>query len=102
MPRYKVPFAAFQRALELARSVDAGNLKAPFAERALREEFPEMSPRAAQGYIGSYLAMRRGTQRFGTTIAADAWRLYLADIANLGPGQLSVALDAFLSHIVYL
>jgi 5-methylcytosine-specific restriction enzyme A len=46
--------------------------------------------------------MRRGTLRFGTTIAARAWHLFLSDIAKDGAGPLSVALDAFLSHIIYL
>ncbi|WP_233848010.1 HNH endonuclease [Paraburkholderia sp. HD33-4] len=102
MPRYLVPSSAFQLALELARAVVAGSLQLPQAERALRDSHPEMSPRAAKGYIGSYVAMRRGTRGFATTIAADAWRLYLADIAQDGAGPLSVALDAFLSHIVYI
>lgn len=102
MPRYLVPASAFRLALELARTVVAESLQLPQAERALRDSYPEMSPRAAKGYIGSYVAMRRGTKGFATTIAANAWRLYLEDIAQDGAGPLSVALDAFLSHIVYI
>ncbi|MGF6739575.1 hypothetical protein [Paraburkholderia atlantica] len=93
---------AFQLALELARAVVAGSLQLPQAERALRDSYPEMSPRAAKGYIGSYVAMRRGAKSFATTIAANAWKLYLEDIARDGAGPLSVALDTFLSHIVYI
>lgn len=102
MPRYLVPSSAFQLALELARVVVAGGLQLPQAERALRDSYPEMSPRAAKGYIGSYVAMRRGAKSFATTIAANAWKLYLEDIAQDGAGPLSVALDTFLSHIVYI
>ncbi|MFM0239877.1 HNH endonuclease [Paraburkholderia phytofirmans] len=102
MPRYLVPSSAFQLALGLARAVVVGSLQFPQAERALRNSYPEMSPRAAKGYIGSYVAMRRGTRGFATTIGANASRLYLADIAQDGAGPLSVALDAFLSHIVYI
>ncbi|CAB3795197.1 hypothetical protein LMG28614_04117 [Paraburkholderia ultramafica] len=102
MPRYLVPSSAFQSALELARAVVAGSLQLPQAERALRNTYPEISPRAAKGYIGSYVAMRRGAKSFATTIAANAWKLYLGDIAQDGAGPLSVALDTFLSHIVYL
>jgi 5-methylcytosine-specific restriction protein A len=102
MPRYLVPSTAFQLALDLARAVVAGSLQLPQAERALRDSYPEMSPRAAKGYIGSYVAMRRGAKSFATTIAANAWKLYLEDIAQHGAGPLSVALDTFLSHIVYL
>ena len=102
MPRYLVPSSAFQLALELARAVVAGGLQLPQAERALRDSYPEMSPRAAKGYIGSYVAMRRGAKSFATTIAANAWKLYLEDIAQHGAGPLSVGLDTFLSHIVYL
>jgi len=79
MPRYLVPSSAFQLALELARAVVAGGLQLPQAERALRDSYPEMSPRAAKGYIGSYVAMRRGAKSFATTIAANAWKLYLED-----------------------
>ncbi|WP_155629695.1 hypothetical protein [Burkholderia territorii] len=96
MPRYLVPSSAFQLALDLARAVVAGSLQLPQAERALRDSYPEMSPRAAKGYIGSYVAMRRGAKGFATTIAANAWKLYLKDIAQDGAGPLSVALDAFL------
>jgi 5-methylcytosine-specific restriction protein A len=46
--------------------------------------------------------MRRGAKGFATTIAANAWKLYLEDIAQDGAGPLSVALDTFLSHIVYI
>ncbi|MFL9916851.1 HNH endonuclease signature motif containing protein [Paraburkholderia sediminicola] len=102
MPRYLVPSTAFQLALDLARAVVAGSLQLPQAERALRDSYPDMSPRAAKGYIGSYVAMRRGAKSFATTIAANAWKLYLEDIAHDGAGPLSVALDTFLSHIVYL
>lgn len=102
MPRYLVPSSAFQSALELARAVVAGSLQLPQAERALRNTYPEMSPRAAKGYLGSYVAMRHGAKSFATTIAANAWRLYLEDIAQDGAGPLSVASDTFLSHIVYL
>lgn len=102
VPRYQVPSSAFQLALELARAVVAGSLKLPQAERALRDSYPEMSPRAAMGYIGSYVAMRRGAKSFATTIAANAWKLNLEDIAYDGAGPLSVALDTFLAHIVYI
>jgi 5-methylcytosine-specific restriction enzyme A len=102
MPRYLVPSTAFQLALDLARAVVAGSLQLPQAEQALRDSYPDMSPRAAKGYIGSYVAMRRGAKSFATTIAANAWKLYLEDIAQDGAGPLSVALDTFLSHIVYL
>jgi 5-methylcytosine-specific restriction enzyme A len=102
MPRYLVSSTAFQLALDLARAVVAGSLQQPQAERALRDSYPEMSPRAAKGYIGSYVAMRRGAKSFATTIAANAWKLYLKDIAQDGAGPLSVALDSFLSHIVYI
>ena len=61
-----------------------------------------MSPRAAKGYIGSYVVMRCGGKGFETTIAAQVWKLYLEDIARDGAGPLSVALDTFLSHIFYL
>ncbi len=54
------------------------------------------------GYIGSYVAMRRGAKSFATTIAADAWKLYLGEIAQDGAGALSVALDTFLAHIDYI
>ncbi|MDN7799353.1 hypothetical protein [Burkholderia vietnamiensis] len=102
MPRYLVPSTAFQIALDLARAVVACSLQLPQAERALCDSFPEMSPRTAKGYIGSYVAMRRGAKSFATTIAASAWKLYLEDIAIGGAGPLSVGLDTFLSHIVYL
>jgi 5-methylcytosine-specific restriction protein A len=102
MPRYLVPSSAFQLALELARAVVVGSLQLPQAERALRASYPEMSPRAAMGYIGSYVAMRRGAKSFSTTIAATAWKLYLEDIAQDGAGPLSVALDTFLAHVVYI
>ncbi|WP_321887981.1 HNH endonuclease [Paraburkholderia bannensis] len=102
MPRYLVPSSASGFALELARAVVAGSQQLPQAERALRDAYPQMSPRAAKGYIGSYVAMRRGAKRFATTIAANAWKLYLEDIARDGAGPLSVALDTFLAHIVYL
>ncbi len=68
----------------------------------MRDTYPEMSPRAAKGYIGAYVAMRRGAKSVATTIAANAWKLYLDDIAQDGASQLSVALDTFLAHIVYL
>jgi 5-methylcytosine-specific restriction protein A len=102
MPRYLVPSSAFQLALELARAVVDGSLQLPQAERALRDSYPEMSPRAAMGYIGSYVAMRRGAKSFATTIAANAWKLYLADIAQDGAGPLSVALDTFRAHVFYI
>lgn len=101
MARYRVPSTAFEQSLKLAQLVEANKLKTPAAERALIELYPEMSPRAAKGYIGGYLAMRRGTKDFGTTIAAGAWHFYLGAIAKDGPGPLSVALDAFLSHIIH-
>lgn len=44
--------------------------------------------------------MRRSAKGFATTIAANAWKLYLKDIAQDGAGPLSVALNTFLSHIV--
>jgi 5-methylcytosine-specific restriction protein A len=46
--------------------------------------------------------MRRGAKRFATTIAANAWKLYLENIARDGAVPLSVALDTFLAHIIYL
>ncbi|MGC7403993.1 HNH endonuclease [Pandoraea pneumonica] len=77
-------------------------MKQQQAEQAFLEAYPQLSPRAASGYIGNYVAMRRGTKGVATTIAAGAWKLYLQDVSQEGAGPLFIALDTFLDHIRYI
>ncbi|WP_281718785.1 HNH endonuclease [Pandoraea apista] len=77
-------------------------MKQQQAEQALLDAYPKVSPRAASGYIGNYIAMRRGAKGVATTIAAGAWKLYLQDISQEGAGPLFIALGAFQDHIRYI
>ncbi|MDN7629684.1 HNH endonuclease [Burkholderia cenocepacia] len=60
-----------------------------------------IAERTASGYIGCFLAMRRGTP-FKTIVSADGLRFMLDRIAQGDPGDLMIALRSVMSHITYL
>ncbi|WP_409286743.1 HNH endonuclease [Pseudomonas guariconensis] len=100
MARLKVGAQTFVAAYEAAKQVLAGHVKLTAAERQLCAEFG-LGDRTGSGYIGCYLAMRKG-KLFKTIVGADGLRFMLDRIAEGGPGDLVVALDSVMRHILYL
>ena len=100
MPRATVTPEVFAAAYEAARRVLEGNAKLTDAQKTLAAAYGT-AERTASGYIGCFLAMRRG-RTFKTTVSADGLRFMLGRIAEGGPGDLMIALQSVMSHITYL
>ncbi len=100
MARATVTPEVFAAAYEAARQVLEGKAKPSDAQRTLAAEYG-IAERTASGYIGCFLAMRRG-KAFKTIVSADGLRFMLSRIAEGGPGDLMIALQSVMSHITYL
>ncbi|MFC4201580.1 HNH endonuclease [Candidimonas humi] len=100
MARARVTPEVFSAAYEAAQQVLNGTIKLIDAQEALAERFG-IAKRTAGGYIGCFLAMRRGST-FKTTVSADGLRFMLGRIAESGLGDLMIALQSVMNHITYL
>lgn len=100
MARVKVAANVFAESYEAARQVLSGQAKLTDAQKRLAAEHG-IAERTASGYIGCFLAMRRGNT-FKTIVSADGLRYMLGRIAEGGPGDLMVALQSVMNHISYL
>lgn len=100
MARATVTPEIFAAAYEAARKVLEGTAKLTYAKNAVAAEYG-IAERTAIGYIGCFLAMRRG-RTFKTTVSADGLRFMLNRIAEGGPVDLMTALQSVMSHIIYL
>ena len=72
----------------------------PDAQKTLASQYG-IAERTASGYIGCFLAMRRGST-FKTIVSADGLRFMLNRIAEGGHGDLIIALQSVMSHVMYL
>jgi 5-methylcytosine-specific restriction protein A len=100
MVRAKVTPEAFAAAYEAAQRVLAGTVKLTDVQLAVAAKFG-IAERTASGYIGCFLAMRRGTS-FKTIVSADGIRFMLSRISEVGPNDLMTALESVQRHIMYL
>lgn len=100
MARATVTTEVFAAAYKAARQVLEGKAKLTDAQKTVAAEFG-IAERTASGYIGCFLAMRRG-RTFKTIVSADGLRFMLDRIAEGGPGDLMTALQSVMSHITYL
>ncbi|SAL82221.1 HNH endonuclease [Caballeronia choica] len=90
----------FAAAYEAAMQVLEGKAQLTEAQKALAAEYG-IADRTANGYIGCFLAMRRG-RTFKTIVSADGLRFMLGRIGEGGPGNLMMALQSVMNHIMYL
>ena len=86
MARATVTTEVFAAAYKAARQVLEGEAKLTDAQKTLAAKFG-IADRTASGYIGCFLAMRRG-RTFKTIVSADGLRFMLDRIAEGGPGDL--------------
>lgn len=100
MTRVTVAPEVFAAAHRAAREVLEGQASLSGAQRTLATQWG-IAERTASGYIGCFLAMRRG-RAFKTIVSADGLRFMLDRIAEGGPGDLMVALRSVMNHITYL
>ncbi|WP_235816893.1 HNH endonuclease [Bordetella ansorpii] len=100
MTRAMVTPEVFAAAYEAARQVLEQKARLTDAQKALAAEYG-IAERTASGYIGCFLALRRG-KTFKTIVSADGLRFMLGRIAEGGPGDLMIALQSVISHITYL
>ena len=99
MARAKVTPEVFAAAYEAAMQVLEGKAQLTEAQKTLTAEYG-IADRTANGYIGC-LAMRRG-RTFKTIVSADGLRFMLGRIGEGGPGNLMIALQSVMNHIMYL
>ncbi|USU16103.1 HNH endonuclease [Paraburkholderia fungorum] len=100
MTRIRVAPEVFAAAHRAARQVLEGKARLTEAQKTLSAQYG-IAERTASGYIGCFLAMRRGTT-FKTIVSANGLRFMLERIAEDGPGDLMIALRSVMSHITYL
>ncbi|MCG5076489.1 HNH endonuclease [Paraburkholderia tagetis] len=100
MARARVAPEVFAVAYEAAQQVLEGKARLTDAQRALATQCG-IGERTASGYIGCFLAMRRG-RTFKTIVSADGLRFMLDRIAEGSPSDLMIALRSVMSHITYL
>lgn len=100
MVRARVTPEVFAAAYDAARQVLDGSARLMDAQKTLASQYG-IAQRTASGYIGCFLAMRRGTT-FKTIVSASGLRFMLERIAEGGPGDLITALQSVMSHITYL
>lgn len=100
MARATVSPEVFAAAHEAAILVLAGKAKLTGTQKTIAAEYG-IAERTASGYIGCFLAMRRG-RAFKTIVSSDGLRFMLGRIAEGGPGDLMLALQSVMSHITYL
>lgn len=100
MGRATVTPEVFAAAHEAANKVLERKAELIDAQKDLASRYG-IAGRTASGYIGCFLAMRRG-KTFKTIVSADGLRFMLGRIAERGPGDLMTALQSVMSHITYL
>ena len=100
MARATVTQEVYAAAYGAAKQILAGTVKPTAAQNALAEEYG-VAKRTAAGYIGCFLAMRRG-KVFKTIVSADGLRFMLDRVAEESSGDLIIALQSVMSHITYL
>lgn len=100
MARITVTPEAFAAAHEAATQVLEGKTKLTEAQKILATDYG-IAERTASGYIGCFLAMRRG-RTFKTIVSADGLRFMLGHIADENPSDLMMALQSVIGHITYL
>ncbi|WP_237113909.1 HNH endonuclease [Pseudomonas aeruginosa] len=87
-------------ALQLAKQIEQGSMTRRSAFQQLVNQF-QLPAHTANSYLDCYGHLRTGTA-MKATIQADAIRLMLVDIQQLGTGALLTALQALMAQILYL
>ena len=100
MAKPRVAPEVFAAAYEAAQQVLHESAKLTDAQKNLATRYG-IAERTASGYIGCFLAMRRG-KTFKTIVSADGLRFMLDRIVEGGPGDLMVALQSVMNHLTYL
>lgn len=98
--RYRVPEVLVSVALELAQSVERGEIGRQVAYERLTNQHG-FAGHTANAYLNCYAHLRAGTPMKATVNAAGL-RLMLKEVAAMGSGDLFLALQALLGHILYL